>query len=285
VTKAPTNLAKSVAQIAAARGEIRRTAEAILMARAAEMDEQTYQSHLVLTYFSSDELSVFATVWPPRSTNSYEAAHVCDREAVQREFARCFRIYRFQRVAGTSEDRKAAQALLDRATQRLAERGPVIGEQIQSLERELAELETAKRTAEVDVENRATAVARLRLEPPADVEEEARNRRMAIQREFHDKIAELETSINPLRALQRIDLETGEGRNQAKQYAQLHPEAQRFVEGPRAVQDGIDVNGFRAYTRDKLVGLSDLEAKHRELLAARDAAIQEAEQILDYYAR
>jgi flagellar biosynthesis chaperone FliJ len=286
---APVRIDNTVRQIHAMKSELHAAADAILLAKAAGIDGESFDRHNVIEYFDEAELSVLGMLFPA----PYEVGRPqvgADRERIRWELGRCMAVVSWQRRAGTTADRQSARQRLAAAEAAAADERAGIAplqEQIANLEAKVAELQSAVNAAQHGVDDQELAVQRLREQLPAHLSETITIRRRHAMKEFSAPITALEERIRLARGVIDHKTDTVE----AKEHAALVARGTRDdllvgvnPQSPRGLQT-IDVAGWKRWQDELAAELPALEAQLAEQLAARERAVADVSALENFYAR
>lgn len=211
------------------------------------------------------------------------AATGWDDRRIKSERSRAVRIATFRKQAGTAAERDAARVAAERIATETADRRRELQTQIASLTAELRGLDGAESAAAAKVAGMEYAVERLRDDAPEHIKREANIRRAAARDRYARTIASYQTDI------QHHDTLAGMPRDKLIKHLRMVPGMSDCLDVQRDEHQGAirtiryDLNeaGFRRY----LASL-DADRKREELPGLReayDAALAEADAMLDYY--
>lgn len=207
-----------------------------------------------------------------------------DDATIERQINRMRAVVRHQSIAGTTAARADAVAERKRSQQILETEGLKIDEQIQALTAQKNTLENNARRAEKQCEDIAYSLSELRQLLPPHVANDYERSRQAIANEFVElgslsvEIPFRETLLGPvpdeLNAYQRF----------CESIQRSYPECV----GRNAHKPGIFQLMEPVWSDRKKVlakELAEMKSRHAELSAARDKAMAEADNLLNFYAR
>jgi hypothetical protein len=137
---------------------------------------------------------------PALAELTYFARHVgWDEQQVREQVRRMGSVLRFKAIAGSDDDRAAAQREATTAAEVLAKEGPKVEAKITELQAKLRSLESDARLSEKRVSEQAEAVNQLRELCPAHIAAKVREAVNIIEHSLGREISDCEGRINLLR--------------------------------------------------------------------------------------
>jgi hypothetical protein len=202
----------------------------------------------------------------------------------KKQLRRVNTILRLQAIAGDQKARDAALKECQVSTDLLAKQGPKIQQKIEQLQSELAGLERDASLSQRRVEQQAEAVSQLRSHCPADIKESVSLAVKVVEASVGQQLRDTQSRQNELRCILNID--------------NVYPDPKTHLEFglkhllPAAVRESVSNNMIaRGYSPEWPMLRSQCESEYAaicerlpELQAEYDAAIEQAERPLGFYA-
>jgi hypothetical protein len=208
---------------------------------------------------------------------------IVDHNDIVRELGRVATVKRWMQAAGSPRELLAAEKAEREAAREQVQKRPAIEEQITKLQAERDALIQARERAARRLADLQTARDRLR-DPrlmPSYIRNAYEHECHAIDLRHHQKITEIETELNQIAGLERIDMNTQAGVRQAVLHCQTaYPDGITQRNGLRYVDAGT----WREYVNRRAAKRSQLEDRLAKLKAERSREKNELDH-MDFYIR
>jgi exonuclease VII small subunit len=201
------------------------------------------------------------------------ASRFFDEKTLQRNISRTQRVARALQVAGSRDDRKDLVKSLTDARNQFEKNGPVIRQQIETLEKQLRQLETGVTTLERRQEGINTAIKQLRNDAPEFATEAADTATHALKQSLGREILDLESRQSYLKILLAKPSPVEHWRREYRESCQQLPNGSLK----------LDESFVAAKSVELLAELESIEMKLSELRPIFDDELQTAEASRDYY--
>jgi uncharacterized small protein (DUF1192 family) len=179
---------------------------------------------------------------------------------------------KFQRIAGSDEDRQAASQAVSDCESILEKRGAQIQAEVERLQAEFAKLQAERDRAAKRLEEMLNARQASRLQMPSDLKKLVERKRGEVKVALFPKVAEVETELNRCRAM--VDFKSKNSNDiqlLPKEFWTHHPIDRRAVLKPE----------FAIYQAECESKIPQLEADLATAQAELDAALQSFDSSLD----
>jgi hypothetical protein len=204
-----------------------------------------------------------------------------DPRQTERAVQRCRNVQKHQAAIGTWADYQQTIVDRDAAVAKHDAEAPAIKQQIVDLQQQLAALEGDMAAKRREVDRRETALAALRSPDslPEHVKREYEHTRRQIREKHNPAISQLESEINVLSGALKL---SDHPRNDTE--LQAVREYCRGIKRPDLYSDaGFQQLAWQTHRRECQEKVAALKNRLAELLAAREAAVSEADVLLDHY--
>lgn len=202
---------------------------------------------------------------------------------VREQLRRMVNVMRFQSIAGTTADRKAAATEAATASSVLEKEGPKISDQIAKLQAKLSSMERDERLASKRVDEQGLAIEQLRKLAPVHIDDKFNSQKRLLKNTIRQQISDAEIRINELECCLNPS---------------RYPRESDYLDAlQRSFRDAVEVRASNGMGRKSHSSkwpsirvelereLAELHAKMGPLQAQYDSELAKIESSLDYYAR